>query len=146
MTKPKLRIGLIGSGFMGKTHAFGFAAAARVFDLPFELELHTLADINDEAAAKAGAALGFAQRDSRLADACRRSRDRRRRHHRAERAAQGDGARRHRRGQARLLREAAGAARGGRARDGGGRRGRRGSRRRSASTISATRCSASRAK
>ena len=61
MTKPKLRIGLIGSGFMGKAHAFGYATAARVFDLPCEPELHTLADISDEVAAKAAAALGFAR-------------------------------------------------------------------------------------
>src|SRR5580692_3520275 len=59
MTKPKLRIGLIGSGFMGKAHAFGYATATRVFDLPYELELHTIADVNDLAAAKAAAALGF---------------------------------------------------------------------------------------
>ena len=59
MTKPKLRIGLIGSGFMGKAHAFGYAMATRVFDLPYELELHTIAEINDEAANKAAAALGF---------------------------------------------------------------------------------------
>jgi len=64
MAKPKLRIGLIGSGFMGKAHAFGYATATRVFDLPYELELHTIADINDEAAAKAAAALGFARATS----------------------------------------------------------------------------------
>lgn len=64
MTKPKLRIGLIGSGFMGKAHAFGYATATRVFDLPYELELHTLADINDEAASKAAAALGFSRATS----------------------------------------------------------------------------------
>ena len=64
MTKPKLRIGLIGSGFMGKAHAFGYTTAAKVFDLPYELELRTLADINDEAAAKAAAALGFSQATS----------------------------------------------------------------------------------
>lgn len=64
MTKPKLRIGLIGSGFMGKTHAFGYSIAARVFDLPYELELHTIADIGDEAAAKAASALGFARATS----------------------------------------------------------------------------------
>jgi predicted dehydrogenase len=64
MTRPKLRIGLIGSGFMGKAHAFGYTTAARVFDLPFELELRTIADINDEAAAKAAAALGFARATS----------------------------------------------------------------------------------
>jgi predicted dehydrogenase len=64
MTKPKLRIGLIGSGFMGKAHAFGYTTASRVFDLPFELELRTIADIDDEAAAKAAADLGFARATS----------------------------------------------------------------------------------
>jgi predicted dehydrogenase len=61
MTKPKLRIGLIGSGFMGKAHAFGYATATRVFDLPYELELHTIADVDDMAATKAAAALGFSR-------------------------------------------------------------------------------------
>lgn len=61
MTKPRLRIGLIGSGFMGKSHGFGFAMAPRVFDLPFDLELHTLADVTPQAAAQAALALGFAQ-------------------------------------------------------------------------------------
>jgi predicted dehydrogenase len=61
MSKPKLRIGLIGSGFMGKAHAFGFASAPRVFDLPFELELRTLADITEQSAANAATAFGFAR-------------------------------------------------------------------------------------
>ena len=61
MTKPKLRIGLIGTGFMGKAHVFGFTSAPRVFALPFDLELHTVADITAEAAAKAAEALGFAR-------------------------------------------------------------------------------------
>jgi predicted dehydrogenase len=64
MTKPKLRIGLIGSGFMGKAHAFGYSTAARVFDLPYDLELDALADINDESAAKAAKTLGFARSTS----------------------------------------------------------------------------------
>ena len=64
MTKPKLRVGLIGSGFMGKAHAFGYSTAARVFELPYEVELHTLADITDAAAAKAAPALGFARATS----------------------------------------------------------------------------------
>ena len=42
--KPELRIGLVGTGFMGKTHALGFAAAPRVFDLPYEIVLHSVAD------------------------------------------------------------------------------------------------------
>ncbi|TPK78244.1 Gfo/Idh/MocA family oxidoreductase [Mesorhizobium sp. B2-4-13] len=57
--KPKLRVGLIGTGFMGKTHSFGFAAAERVFDLPFELELHTVADRTEELAGAAARTLGF---------------------------------------------------------------------------------------
>jgi predicted dehydrogenase len=61
MSKPKLRIGLIGSGFMGKAHAFGFASAPRVFDLPFDLELRALADITEQGAANAAAAFGFAR-------------------------------------------------------------------------------------
>jgi predicted dehydrogenase len=60
MTKPKLRIGLIGTGFMGKAHVFGFTSAPRVFELPFDLELHTVADITPEAAARAAQTLGFA--------------------------------------------------------------------------------------
>lgn len=59
MTKPALNIGLIGTGFMGKTHTFGFAAAARVFDLPFEVMLHTVADRTEELGAAAAARLGF---------------------------------------------------------------------------------------
>jgi predicted dehydrogenase len=58
--KQRLNIGLIGTGFMGKAHVFGFAAAPRVFDLPFDLHLHTVADITPEAAERARQALGFA--------------------------------------------------------------------------------------
>jgi predicted dehydrogenase len=60
MTKPRLRIGLIGSGFMGKAHVFGFASAPKVFDLGHDLELHTVADVTEAAAAKAAAGFGFA--------------------------------------------------------------------------------------
>jgi predicted dehydrogenase len=60
MTKPPLRIGLIGSGFMGKAHAFAYGTAAKVFDLPFAVELHTLADATPELAERAAGALGFA--------------------------------------------------------------------------------------
>lgn len=59
--KKKLRLGLIGSGFMGKTHVFGFAAAQRVFDLPYEVELACIADINMDQAEAARSALGFAR-------------------------------------------------------------------------------------
>jgi predicted dehydrogenase len=59
--KPQLKIGLIGTGFMGKTHVFGFATAQRVFDLPYELILQAVADQTEELAVKAARALGFAR-------------------------------------------------------------------------------------
>jgi predicted dehydrogenase len=57
--KRKIGIGLIGSGFMGKTHALGFATAARVFDLPFSIDLAVLADINATLADRAARTLDF---------------------------------------------------------------------------------------
>ena len=68
MTKSKLRIGLIGTGFMGKAHVFGFTSAPRVFDLPRDLELHTVADITPEAATEAARRLGFARGTARWQD------------------------------------------------------------------------------
>jgi predicted dehydrogenase len=54
-----LGLGLIGTGFMGKTHAFGFINANRVFNLPVEIDLTAIADVNEDVAARAAAALGF---------------------------------------------------------------------------------------
>ncbi len=54
-----MKVGLIGSGFMGKTHSFGFASAARVFDLPVEFEMELIADVTMEQAEAAGKAFGF---------------------------------------------------------------------------------------
>lgn len=59
-SRPRLNIGLIGTGFMGKAHAFGFATAAKAFDLPVEIVLHSVADASDEAARTAAGELGFA--------------------------------------------------------------------------------------
>jgi len=59
--KPKLRVGLIGTGFMGKTHVFGFATALKVFDMPFDIELRTVADVTEAAAQRAAAEFGFAR-------------------------------------------------------------------------------------
>lgn len=59
MPRPRLNIGLIGTGFMGKAHAFAFTMAPRVFDLPVEPMLHTVADVTPEAAAEAARRLGF---------------------------------------------------------------------------------------
>jgi predicted dehydrogenase len=54
-------IGLVGSGFMGRSHAHAFRAAPGVFELPLRPVLEMLADVNAEAAAKAAATLGFAR-------------------------------------------------------------------------------------
>ncbi|MDE0346541.1 MAG: Gfo/Idh/MocA family oxidoreductase [Boseongicola sp.] len=59
-SKPTLKVGLIGTGFMGKAHAFGFISAPRVFNLPVDVELHTVADIDQVAAHDAARAFGFA--------------------------------------------------------------------------------------
>ena len=57
--KPTLNIGLIGTGFMGKTHVFGFATASRVFDMPFNINLHSVADQTLELAESAATKMGF---------------------------------------------------------------------------------------
>lgn len=59
MSKSILRIGLIGTGFMGQAHVFGFTSAPRVFDLDVDLKLHTVADITEAAAADAAHRFGF---------------------------------------------------------------------------------------
>ena len=58
--KPALGVGLIGTGFMGKAHVFGYASAQKVFELPMAPVLHTVADITQERADAAADALGFA--------------------------------------------------------------------------------------
>jgi predicted dehydrogenase len=57
----KIGVGLAGSGFMGRSHAHAFRAAAGVFDLAAAPVLELLADVNDEVAAKAAKGLGFAR-------------------------------------------------------------------------------------
>jgi predicted dehydrogenase len=59
--RPQIRLGLIGTGFMGKAHVFGFATAEKVFELPFRPVLHTVADATEAAAAHAARTLGFAR-------------------------------------------------------------------------------------
>jgi predicted dehydrogenase len=53
-----LRVGLIGTGFMGKTHAFGFATA-RVLDLPMDVQIVAVADRTEDLAARAATAFGI---------------------------------------------------------------------------------------
>ncbi|OED35231.1 1-carboxy-3-chloro-3,4-dihydroxycyclo hexa-1,5-diene dehydrogenase [Chromatiales bacterium (ex Bugula neritina AB1)] len=59
MIKPGLRIGLIGTGFMGRTHVLGYTSAPRLFELDFDLELHTVADITESSASEAASRYGF---------------------------------------------------------------------------------------
>lgn len=56
---PELRVGLIGTGFMGMAHTFGFTMASKVFDLPAGIVLATVADVTEEAAGRAARQFGF---------------------------------------------------------------------------------------
>lgn len=62
--RPKVGIGLIGSGFMGRAHANAFGAVAGLFDLPMVPEKAILADATDELAAAGARAFGFARATS----------------------------------------------------------------------------------
>ncbi|MEM9222695.1 MAG: Gfo/Idh/MocA family oxidoreductase [Pseudomonadota bacterium] len=55
----RIGLGLIGSGFMGMAHAFGFAIAERVFDLPYKLDFAVMADATDALAKTAQERFGF---------------------------------------------------------------------------------------
>jgi predicted dehydrogenase len=57
----RLNVGLIGSGFMGRSHALAFTTAPAVFELPMQPGLELLADATDELAAEAAGRLGFAR-------------------------------------------------------------------------------------
>jgi predicted dehydrogenase len=57
----KINVGLVGTGFMGKAHVFGFATAKRVFDLPIDFYMEMVADANEKLASAAGKALGFSR-------------------------------------------------------------------------------------
>jgi predicted dehydrogenase len=56
-----VRVGLIGSGFMGKAHAWGYRHVGAVFRLPVAPSLELLADATAQLAAAAARDLGFAR-------------------------------------------------------------------------------------
>ncbi len=57
----RIGVGLVGSGFMGRAHAFAFNAVSQVFDLPLRPELAVLADQSEAQASEAARQLGFAK-------------------------------------------------------------------------------------
>ena len=57
--KPKLRVGLVGAGFMGRCHANAFRSVSGLFDLPLDPVAEMLADVTDDVAVHNAAALGF---------------------------------------------------------------------------------------
>ncbi|HSG95897.1 MAG TPA: Gfo/Idh/MocA family oxidoreductase, partial [Afifellaceae bacterium] len=56
-----LGIGLIGSGFMGASHAFALATVGQVFDLPKKPRLEMLGDADEKLAEAAARRFGFAR-------------------------------------------------------------------------------------
>lgn len=57
----ELGVGLVGTGFMGRAHTFGYVAAARAFRLPLAFRLEMVADATPGLAEDARTALGFAR-------------------------------------------------------------------------------------
>ncbi len=55
----KVRIGLIGTGYIGRCHAIAYAQAPTVFNLKGELVREMLAEVNPELASAQAATLGF---------------------------------------------------------------------------------------
>ena len=110
MTKP-LNVGIIGYGFMGRTHSNAYRKVRNFFDVPYEPVLQDHLRLGREGGEGLRRPLGLQVARDRLAQGDRRQGHRPRRHLRAEQLPRGD---RHRRGQGRQddrLREAAGAER-----------------------------------
>ena len=61
MSKPKLRIALIGPGFIGKVHSNAYRQVGHFFDIPYELELKVLCGRNKDKLEAAAAQWGWAE-------------------------------------------------------------------------------------
>jgi len=61
MSGETIGVGLVGSGFMGRSHALALRMAPAVFALPFRPSLEVLADVDQATAERAARALGFAR-------------------------------------------------------------------------------------
>ena len=55
----KLRVGVLGMGFMGGTHTFAWKNAGAVFNWPIEVEMTALFDVSEESLALNGGRFGF---------------------------------------------------------------------------------------
>ena len=64
MTKKKLNIGLVGAGFMGRTHSNAFRQAGKFFALDYEPVLKAVATRNAQGAADFAANWGFESSES----------------------------------------------------------------------------------
>ena len=69
----QVRIGLIGTGYIGRCHAIAYAQAPTVFPLDAELVLEYLAEITPELAEKKAKEFGFKSFYGRLEGYCARS-------------------------------------------------------------------------
>jgi len=56
--KKKLNIGVVGYGFMGRTHSNAFGKVGNFFDLPYQPVLKTICARNPERAKTFAAAIG----------------------------------------------------------------------------------------
>ncbi|HTT23109.1 MAG TPA: Gfo/Idh/MocA family oxidoreductase [Candidatus Sulfotelmatobacter sp.] len=59
MSKQKLRLAMIGSGFIGKVHSNAFRQVGHFFDVPYELQLKVICGRNRDKLARAGAQWGW---------------------------------------------------------------------------------------
>lgn len=57
--KKNINIGLVGAGFMGRCHANAFRSVGGIFDLPADINLAILADVDAQTAAINAELLGF---------------------------------------------------------------------------------------
>ncbi len=59
MSKPKLRVALLGDGFMGRAHSNAYCQAPHFFDLPYEIDRRILCGLGGETLTQTAAAWGW---------------------------------------------------------------------------------------
>lgn len=64
MAKRTVNVGLIGYQFMGKAHSNAYRQVGRFFDLPVEVNMHTICGRNAEAVGQAAATYGWANAET----------------------------------------------------------------------------------